>query len=139
MNLSSSLDQGAEDASGYRRGLGGRKPLLDRLWPGCHRGGSDVRSALQDAHLWHDRRALRHCGGSTERVGDDGYGAYTTNDFCLGFFFFKLLCDFICRLRTMYWADWGNHPKIETAAMDGTLRQTLVHENIQWPTGQNHF
>lgn len=37
---------------------------------------------------------------------------------------------------TMYWADWGNHPKIETAAMDGTLRQTLVHENIQWPTGQ---
>uniref|UniRef100_A0A4W5LIE4 Uncharacterized protein n=1 Tax=Hucho hucho TaxID=62062 RepID=A0A4W5LIE4_9TELE len=36
---------------------------------------------------------------------------------------------------TMYWADWGNHPKIETAAMDGTLRQTLVHENIQWPTG----
>lgn len=39
----------------------------------------------------------------------------------------------------MYWADWGNHPKIETAAMDGTLRQTLVHENIQWPTGQNHL
>lgn len=38
--------------------------------------------------------------------------------------------------RTMYWADWGNHPKIETAAMDGTLRQTLVQENIQWPTGQ---
>lgn len=37
---------------------------------------------------------------------------------------------------TMYWADWGNHPKIETAAMDGTLRQTLVHENIQWPTGE---
>uniref|UniRef100_A0A3Q4MZE3 EGF-like domain-containing protein n=1 Tax=Neolamprologus brichardi TaxID=32507 RepID=A0A3Q4MZE3_NEOBR len=36
---------------------------------------------------------------------------------------------------TMYWADWGNHPKIETAAMDGTLRQTLVQENIQWPTG----
>lgn len=37
---------------------------------------------------------------------------------------------------TMYWTDWGNHPKIETASMDGTLRQTLVHENIQWPTGQ---
>ncbi|KAI7794159.1 putative prolow-density lipoprotein receptor-related protein 1 [Triplophysa rosa] len=35
----------------------------------------------------------------------------------------------------MYWTDWGNHPKIETASMDGTLRQTLVHENIQWPTG----
>lgn len=41
----------------------------------------------------------------------------------------------VCAPRTMYWADWGNHPKIETAAMDGTLRQTLVHENIQWPTG----
>uniref|UniRef100_A0A3B3DQV2 EGF-like domain-containing protein n=1 Tax=Oryzias melastigma TaxID=30732 RepID=A0A3B3DQV2_ORYME len=43
--------------------------------------------------------------------------------------------------RTMYWADWGNHPKIETAAMDGTLRQTLIFENIQWPTGLavDHF
>lgn len=36
----------------------------------------------------------------------------------------------------MYWADWGNHPKIETAAMDGTMRETLVEENIQWPTGK---
>lgn len=36
---------------------------------------------------------------------------------------------------TMYWSDWGNHPKIETAAMDGTLRETLVQDNIQWPTG----
>lgn len=35
----------------------------------------------------------------------------------------------------MYWSDWGNHPKIETAAMDGTLRETLVQDNIQWPTG----
>lgn len=35
----------------------------------------------------------------------------------------------------MYWSDWGNHPKIETAAMDGTLRETLVEDNIQWPTG----
>lgn len=38
--------------------------------------------------------------------------------------------------RKMYWADWGNHPKIETAAMDGTMRETLVEENIQWPTGK---
>lgn len=38
--------------------------------------------------------------------------------------------------RTMYWSDWGNHPKIETAAMDGTLRETLVQDNIQWPTGE---
>lgn len=37
---------------------------------------------------------------------------------------------------TMYWSDWGNHPKIETAAMDGTLRETLVQDNIQWPTGR---
>uniref|UniRef100_A0A3Q3LKE9 EGF-like domain-containing protein n=1 Tax=Labrus bergylta TaxID=56723 RepID=A0A3Q3LKE9_9LABR len=33
--------------------------------------------------------------------------------------------------KKMYWADWGNHPKIETAAMDGTMRETLVEENIQ--------
>lgn len=39
--------------------------------------------------------------------------------------------------RRMYWADWGNHPKIETAAMDGTMRETLVEENIQWPTGKS--
>lgn len=39
-------------------------------------------------------------------------------------------------IRRMYWADWGNHPKIETAAMDGTMRETLVEENIQWPTGE---
>lgn len=41
-------------------------------------------------------------------------------------------------IRKMYWADWGNHPKIETAAMDGTMRETLVEENIQWPTGKTH-
>lgn len=45
---------------------------------------------------------------------------------------------FLFHIRTMYWADWGNHPKIETAAMDGTLRQTLVHEHLQWPTGESH-
>lgn len=38
----------------------------------------------------------------------------------------------------MYWSDWGNHPKIETAAMDGTMRETLVENNIQWPTGINN-
>lgn len=47
-----------------------------------------------------------------------------------------MICNYLFPFSTMYWADWGNHPKIETAAMDGTLRQTLVHENIQWPTGQ---
>ena len=49
------------------------------------------------------------------------------------------VCVCVWPFRTMYWADWGNHPKIETAAMDGTLRQTLVHENIQWPTGEPHL
>lgn len=39
----------------------------------------------------------------------------------------------------MYWSDWGNHPKIETAAMDGTMREILVEENIQWPTGKTHI
>ncbi|XP_072105063.1 low-density lipoprotein receptor-related protein 1-like [Mobula birostris] len=36
---------------------------------------------------------------------------------------------------TMYWSDWGNHPKIEKASMDGTLRRTLVENHLQWPTG----
>ena len=39
----------------------------------------------------------------------------------------------------MYWSDWGNHPKIETVAMDGTLRETLVQDNIQWPTGEQRW
>lgn len=59
---------------------------------------------------------------------------YKKNVFLLSLFW---VCQYDLFLySTMYWADWGNHPKIETAAMDGTLRQTLVHENIQWPTGQ---
>lgn len=37
----------------------------------------------------------------------------------------------------MIWSDWGENPKIESAAMDGdpSTRRTLVHENIFWPNG----
>lgn len=65
-----------------------------------------------------------------------GQQSYKINDFFLAVLSFVIVCsNTVFPLSTMYWADWGNHPKIETAAMDGTLRQTLVHENIQWPTG----
>lgn len=60
-------------------------------------------------------------------------------EYCPSLFCSHMFCNCMFKLfsfSTMYWADWGNHPKIETAAMDGTLRQTLVHENIQWPTGR---
>lgn len=37
--------------------------------------------------------------------------------------------------RFMYWTDWGRQPKIERAWMDGQQRQTLVSEDLGWPTG----
>lgn len=40
-----------------------------------------------------------------------------------------------CRFRLMYWTDWGRQPKIECAWMDGQQRQTLVSEDLGWPTG----
>jgi len=35
----------------------------------------------------------------------------------------------------MYWTDWGKHPKIERAALDGSLRTTLVNDSVARPNG----
>lgn len=35
----------------------------------------------------------------------------------------------------MYWTDWGENPKIESAWMDGQRRKVLVQEDLGWPTG----
>ena len=35
----------------------------------------------------------------------------------------------------MYWTDWGQTPKIERAAMDGTQRSVIVISNLTWPNG----
>lgn len=35
----------------------------------------------------------------------------------------------------MYWTDWGQHPKIERAGMDGTQRVTFISQNLEWPNG----
>lgn len=35
----------------------------------------------------------------------------------------------------MYWSDWGKKPQIERAAMDGTMRVTLISLNLTWPNG----
>ena len=37
--------------------------------------------------------------------------------------------------RYMYWTDWGDHPKIERARLDGTQRVILVNSFIAWPNG----
>lgn len=39
--------------------------------------------------------------------------------------------------RLMIWSDWGENPKIESAAMDGdpATRRILVNDNIFWPNG----
>lgn len=35
----------------------------------------------------------------------------------------------------MYWSDCGEKPKIERAAMDGSMRTEIVRENIKGPNG----
>ena len=35
----------------------------------------------------------------------------------------------------MFWTDWGKKPKVERAEMDGSNRQVITQQNIQWPNG----
>ena len=35
----------------------------------------------------------------------------------------------------MYWTDWGKHPGIERADLDGSHRITLVNTSVAWPNG----
>ena len=35
----------------------------------------------------------------------------------------------------MFWTDWGRHPKIERAELDGSHRITLVNSSVAWPNG----
>lgn len=35
----------------------------------------------------------------------------------------------------MYWTDWGDHPKIERANLDGTDRVVLLNSSLGWPNG----
>ena len=35
----------------------------------------------------------------------------------------------------MFWTDWGTEPKVERAEMDGSNRQVIIQQNIQWPNG----
>jgi low density lipoprotein-related protein 2 len=37
------------------------------------------------------------------------------------------------RAALMFWTDWGQHPRIERANMDGTNRRVLVDTKIYWP------
>lgn len=138
-----SLDSWSEDASWHCCGLGGRKPVLDGLWQRRDWGRSDERrTPSQNPDLRHDWWATLYCGGSPERVSESEFGGIWKRSTSQGnwnkikakafrnkdFFF-----------RKMYWTDWGNHPKIETAAMDGTMRETLIDKNIQWPTGKTYL
>lgn len=43
-------------------------------------------------------------------------------------------CDKLC-CRYVFWTDWGVGAKIERANLDGSDRQTLVAERVEWPTG----
>ncbi|XP_043910917.1 low-density lipoprotein receptor-related protein 2-like [Protopterus annectens] len=37
--------------------------------------------------------------------------------------------------NVMFWADWGQNPRIERAFMDGSARQVIVNNKIYWPNG----
>ncbi len=45
---------------------------------------------------------------------------------------------FYCSLlppRLMFWTDWGMHPRIERASLDGTGRVAIVSYNVSYPNG----
>lgn len=50
---------------------------------------------------------------------------------------FKVFLNFSSALhcRYMYWTDWGEIPKIERAALDGSDRVVLVNTSLGWPNG----
>lgn len=35
----------------------------------------------------------------------------------------------------MFWTDWGEQPKIERAALDGSMRQVVIDQDLEWPNG----
>ena len=35
----------------------------------------------------------------------------------------------------MFWTDWGEHPKIERAELDGSNRVVIVDTAVKWPNG----
>lgn len=35
----------------------------------------------------------------------------------------------------MFWSDWGDHPKIERAGMDGSERRVIAQTDLRWPNG----
>lgn len=35
----------------------------------------------------------------------------------------------------IFWSDWGHHPRIERASMDGTFRTVIVQDKVLWPNG----
>ncbi|KAH9508820.1 hypothetical protein Btru_050135 [Bulinus truncatus] len=37
------------------------------------------------------------------------------------------------KAKKIYWTDWGENPKIESASYDGTDRQLLINTDIKWP------
>ena len=39
------------------------------------------------------------------------------------------------KFRWMFWSDWGRVGKIERAGMDGSHREVILMETVQWPNG----
>ncbi|XP_014669426.1 PREDICTED: low-density lipoprotein receptor-related protein 2-like isoform X2 [Priapulus caudatus] len=37
--------------------------------------------------------------------------------------------------RYMFWTDWGDHPRLERAGLDGSNRTTIINTKVSWPNG----
>ena len=37
--------------------------------------------------------------------------------------------------RLMFWSDWGKHPVVQQAWMDGTNTHTIISSGLGWPNG----
>ena len=46
-----------------------------------------------------------------------------------------LVLDPRAKWRYIFWTDWGKHPRIERANLDGTNRRAIVTTKLYWPNG----
>lgn len=47
----------------------------------------------------------------------------------------QLLCHFAFSTNLMFWSDWGQYPRIESASMDGAMRRVIISTKLYWPNG----
>ena len=69
-----------------------------------------------------------------DRLDDEAKTECANADGPIGITITSLSCYISC-FRRIYWTDWGNEAKIESANLDGTDREVLVNHSLGWPNG----